>query len=246
MKFIYPDWPAPIQIGALSTMRTGGVSISPYASLNLGSHVGDALVAVMQNRRLLSEYGQLSAEPVWLDQIHSTTVLNLDDFTQTDLIKADASYTAQTTFACTVMTADCLPVLFCSLDGDEVAAAHAGWRGLCHGVLENTLQQFRCSPDKIMAWLGPAIGPDQFEVGAEVKQQFEKVDKHAASAFCLSNQESQKYLADIYLLARQRLNTFGVSRIYGGQHCTVSEPETFFSYRREQITGRMASMIWIK
>ncbi|WP_145577375.1 purine nucleoside phosphorylase YfiH [Yersinia alsatica] len=240
-KLILPDWPAPANVKACSTTRHGGISEFPYDSLNLGTHVGDIAATVITNRQRLVEQGQLPQMPVWLEQVHGTRVLHLDGSAISD-VQADAVYSRVAGQVCAVMTADCLPVLFCSLAGDEVAAAHAGWRGLCAGVLEQTMAQFNAAPSSIIAWLGPAIGPQQFEVGEEVKQAFIDIDTQAAAAFIPAGTQ---YLADIYLLARQRLQAVGIHAIYGGDHCTVSEKQQFFSYRRDGITGRMASLVWL-
>ncbi|WP_145534720.1 purine nucleoside phosphorylase YfiH [Yersinia alsatica] len=240
-KLILPDWPAPASVKACSTTRHGGISEFPYDSLNLGTHVGDIAATVITNRQRLVEQGQLPQMPVWLEQVHGTRVLHLDGSAISD-VQADAVYSRVVGQVCAVMTADCLPVLFCSLAGDEVAAAHAGWRGLCAGVLEQTMAQFNAAPSSIIAWLGPAIGPQQFEVGEEVKQAFIDIDTQAAAAFIPAGTQ---YLADIYLLARQRLQAAGIHAIYGGDHCTVSEKQQFFSYRRDGITGRMASLVWL-
>ncbi|WP_145509349.1 purine nucleoside phosphorylase YfiH [Yersinia alsatica] len=240
-KLILPDWPAPANVKACSTTRHGGISEFPYDSLNLGTHVGDIAATVITNRQRLVEQGQLPQMPVWLEQVHGTRVLHLDGSAISD-VQADAVYSRVAGQVCAVMTADCLPVLFCSLAGDEVAAAHAGWRGLCAGVLEQTMAQFNAAPSSIIAWLGPAIGPQQFEVGEEVKQAFIDIDTQAAAAFIPAGTQ---YLADIYLLARQRLQAVGIHAIYGGDHCTVTEKQQFFSYRRDGITGRMASLVWL-
>lgn len=246
--FIYPNWPAPNNVCALATTRLGGVSLSPYDSLNLGEHVGDKPEDVRKNRELLKQSAGLPNEPFWLQQTHSIHVLNLDTDTGLDLSSQafDASYSSRPNQISVVMTADCLPVLFCSVKGNEVASAHAGWRGLCNGVLESTVKHFITSPEHILAWLGPAIGPHKFEVGGEVKAQFEKIDPLAHQAFKLTDPVNNKYLADIYLLARQRLIKMGITQIYGGDYCTVSDPIHFFSYRRESTTGRMASLIWFE
>ncbi|CAI1759176.1 purine nucleoside phosphorylase YfiH [Serratia proteamaculans] len=238
---ILPDWPLPARVKACSTTRHGGVSLAPYDSLNLGTHVGDEERAVADNRQRLVEWASLPQMPVWLEQVHGTRVVRLDGRTPTDL-QADAVYSNVPGQVCAVMTADCLPVLFCSQAGDEVAAAHAGWRGLCNGVLEQTLAAFTAQPGCISAWLGPAIGPQQFEVGPEVRAAFIAVDAAAAAAF---TPQGDKFLADIYLLARQRLQRAGIHTIYGGDRCTVSEISHFFSYRRDGITGRLASLIWL-
>ncbi|MEI9535199.1 purine nucleoside phosphorylase YfiH [Moellerella wisconsensis] len=241
-SLIYPHWPQPENIGACSSTRAGGVSLTPFDSLNLGDHVGDDLSAVINNRRLLEEYAGLPTSPIWLQQVHGTRVLRLDGNPVEDK-KADAVYTSQRGQVCAVMTADCLPVLFCNRQGTEVAAAHAGWRGLCQGVLEHTVTHFDAGPNEILAWLGPAIGPQQFEVGAEVRDAFVSQSAELAQGFRASG---DKYLADIYLLAQLKLRQIGVTAIYGGTYCTVSDKKTFFSYRRDVETGRMASLIWIK
>ncbi|WP_145518423.1 purine nucleoside phosphorylase YfiH [Yersinia bercovieri] len=240
-KLILPDWPIPAGVKACSTTRHGGISVSPYDSLNLGTHVGDITASVVANRQRLVEQAGLPQIPIWLDQVHGTRVLHLEGKAISD-VRADAVYSRVAGQVCAVMTADCLPVLFCSLAGDEVAAAHAGWRGLCAGVLEQTLAQFKAAPSSIMAWLGPAIGPQQFEVGEDVKQAFSALDVQSTTAFIPSG---SKYLADIYLLARLRLQAAGIHAIYGGDRCTVSEKQQFFSYRRDGITGRMASLVWL-
>ncbi|HDL6515055.1 TPA: purine nucleoside phosphorylase YfiH [Yersinia enterocolitica] len=240
-KLILPDWPIPATVKACSTTRHGGISEFPYDSLNLGTHVGDIAASVVANRQSLVEQAGLPQMPVWLEQVHGTRVLHLDGKTISD-VQADAVYSHVAGQVCAVMTADCLPVLFCSSAGDEVAAAHAGWRGLCAGVLEQTLAQFNAGSSSIIAWLGPAIGPQQFEVGEEVKQAFIQIDEQFATAFTPSG---SKYLADIYLLARLRLQAVGIHAIYGGDRCTVTEKQHFFSYRRDGITGRMASLIWL-
>ncbi|TFZ52960.1 polyphenol oxidase [Serratia proteamaculans] len=240
-SLILPDWPLPAGVKACSTTRHGGISLPPYDSLNLGTHVGDEAQAVAVNRQRLVEGADLPQMPIWLEQVHGTSVVRLDGQTPADL-QADAVYSNVPGQVCAVMTADCLPVLFCSQAGDEVAAAHAGWRGLCNSVLEQTLAAFAAEPGRISAWLGPAIGPQQFEVGAEVRAAFIAVDDAAAAAF---TPQGDKFLADIYLLARQRLQRAGIHAIYGGDRCTVSEISHFFSYRRDGITGRLASLIWL-
>ena len=237
-----PDWPAPASVKAVSTTRQGGLSKGVYASLNLGAHVGDDASTVGQNRLLLEQAAALPAAPAWLTQVHGTSVLDLSGW-QGELVEADAAFSQQSGQVCLVMTADCLPVLFCNQQGTQVAAAHAGWRGLCDGVLEQTLTHF-ADPQDVLVWFGPAIGPGRFEVGAEVRAAFIAKDPGANQAFV--PQGNAKYLANIYLLARQRLMAAGVSRFYGGEHCTFSEPELFFSYRRDGQTGRMASCIWLE
>jgi YfiH family protein len=245
--FLQPDWPAPANIRALSTSRgllsppMFGQSTGVFAGLNLGTHVGDDPQHVAANRALLSASCQLHSAPAWLNQVHGCRVLDLDRW-DGQLADADASTTTQLGLAAVVMTADCLPVLFCDKSGSRVAAAHAGWRGLCHGVLEATLAQFS-QPAEVMVWLGPAIGPKNFEVGAEVRAAFIAADPQASTAFQAAEAPG-KFLADIYLLARLRLRRAGVEAIYGGEFCTVAEPTRFFSYRRDGQTGRQASLIW--
>lgn len=240
---ILPQWPQPDSVRSCSTTRQGGVSLPPYASLNLGSHVSDSPEHVATNRQRLIELAGLPCAPHWLEQVHGTDVARLTRATPYQAIRADAAYTNEPGVVCAAMSADCLPVLFCSTAGDEVAAAHAGWRGLNAGVLENTLAAFHAKPQDIMAWFGPAIGPQQFEVGGEVREAFIASDPLAASAF---TPFGEKYLADIYHLARLRLQAAGVSQIFGGDCCTVSDASQFFSYRRDGITGRLASLIWLR
>ena len=242
-KLIVPQWPVPEGVAACSSTRIGGVSLPPYDSLNLGAHCGDNLQHVEENRRRMFAAGGLPSYPVWLEQVHGTAVLKLDGGPY-ESKRADASYCNVPGTVCAVMTADCLPVLFCNRAGTEVAAAHAGWRGLCEGVLEETVACFADSPESIMAWLGPAIGPDAFEVGPEVREAFMAEQSEAATAFVSSSNEG-KWLADIYLLARLRLARAGVTAVYGGEYCTFSDGEQFYSYRRNGQTGRMASIIWL-
>ena len=241
MNLIIPQWPAPSRVRACSTQRQGGVSTSPWDALNLGGHVGDNPDAVARNRQLLVDKADLPAMPQWLEQVHGTEVVRLTAGGNMPL-RADACITDQPGVVCAIMTADCLPVLFCNRAGTEVAAAHAGWRGLCEGVLEETVACFNDEPDNIIAWLGPAIGPRAFEVGPEVREAFMAKDPQAVEAFLPSG---GKYLADIYTLARQRLNNVGVTQIFGGDRCTFTEKGDFFSYRRDKTTGRMASFIWL-
>ncbi|MFT3733804.1 MAG: peptidoglycan editing factor PgeF [Rhodocyclaceae bacterium] len=239
LSLITPDWPAPARVRAISTTRLGGVSPAPWAALNLGGKVGDDPARVAENRRRVM--ATLPAEPVWLDQVHGTDVWREGS----DSRCADAAVTRRTGQVCAVMTADCLPVLFADRAGQVVAAAHAGWRGLCAGVLERTLQAMEVSPGEVLAWLGPAIGPEHFEVGPEVRAAFVEQDAQAALAFRPG--QGDRLMADIFKLARQRLLAAGlpVSGIYGGGVCTVAAPERFFSYRRDGVTGRMASLVWL-
>lgn len=246
---IIPEWPAPANVRALQTTRDGGVSVGAYATFNLGDHVGDDPVAVARNRALLR--GSLPAEPVWLKQVHGNIVADAD---RTEGVPdADAARARQPGKVCAVMTADCLPLLLCDEAGTVVAAAHAGWRGLAGGVVEATVKAMNVAPERLLVWLGPAIGPQAFEVGEEVRQAFMAHDPEAAKAFVPSHAlraqhsglSTQKWLADIYLLARQRLSHLGVERVYGGGLCTYTDAEHYYSYRRDQATGRMASLIWL-
>ena len=236
-----PDWPTPKNVRSLVTTRNGGVSQGAYSSLNLGAHVGDDPLAVMANRERL--VASVQGMPVWLNQVHGTRVFDASGFSATEQPpEADASFSREAGLVCTVMTADCLPVLFCDLEGSVVAAAHAGWRGLLAGVLEETIATLGVPGRNLMVYLGPAIGPQAFEVGDDVRSAFIAADETSAAAF--KHLPSGKWLADIYLLARQRLAGPGITRIYGGTFCTASESDRFFSYRRDGQTGRMASMIW--
>lgn len=236
---IIPDWPVPARVKAIQTTRQGGVSIAPYDSLNLGGHVGDNPLAVERNRILLNKL--LPSEPVWLEQIHGTLVANADRASCQP--QADACIARHRAAVCAVMTADCLPVLLCDAQGSVVGAAHAGWRGLRDGVIETTVLAMGVAPQSLMAWLGPAISQEAFEVGEEVRAAFIAIQPQAASAFIAG--QSGKWLADIYALARLRLNALGVTQIYGGGRCTYREREQFFSYRRDGVTGRMGTFIWL-
>ncbi|UTH73634.1 peptidoglycan editing factor PgeF [Chromobacterium sp. IIBBL 290-4] len=235
------DWPAPPNVRTLITTRAGGVSAAPYDSLNLGAHVGDAAEAVAANRAILRE--RLPAAPAWLNQVHGVAVVDAAELGNA-APDADASFARAPGVVCAAMTADCLPVLLCDDAGSVVAAAHAGWRGLCDGVIEAAVAATQAKPATLMAWLGPAISPDAFEVGPEVRQAFLFKDPAAEAAFI--GIDNGKYLVDIYLLARQRLGKLGIERVYGGDFCTVIDRDRFFSYRRDGVTGRMASLIWLE
>ncbi|MFJ4587084.1 peptidoglycan editing factor PgeF [Pseudomonas moraviensis] len=238
MNWLTPDWPAPASVRACVTTREGGVSEAPFDSLNLGDHVDDRPEAVAENRRRLTDH--FSIQPAWLQQVHGITVVHADPGI---VATADASWTATPGIACAAMTADCLPALFCNRAGTRVAAAHAGWRGLAAGVLEATLDSLDVPADEVLVWLGPAIGPKAFEVGPEVREVFINQLPEAAEAFVPSN-NAGKFMADIYLLARLRLAERGVTAVYGGGFCTVTDPR-FFSYRRASRTGRFASLVWL-
>ncbi|MFK3794436.1 peptidoglycan editing factor PgeF [Pseudomonas piscis] len=237
--WLIPDWPVPAGVKSCVTTRSGGVSLAPFDSLNLGDHVDDQPEAVAENRRRLTE--QFSIAPAWLQQVHGVAVAHADPAV---VATADASWSATPGVACAVMTADCLPALFCNRAGTRVAAAHAGWRGLAAGVLEATLDHLDVPADQVLVWLGPAIGPKRFEVGAEVREAFVTQLAEAEQAFVPSI-NAGRFMADIYQLARLRLAARGVAAVYGGGYCTVSDSR-FFSYRRNPRTGRFASLVWLE
>ncbi|AJQ97413.1 peptidoglycan editing factor PgeF [Gynuella sunshinyii] len=235
------DWPAPVSVKACYTTRTGGFSQAPFDSFNLARHVGDSEAAVTANRQRLVE---LTGVPLcWLNQVHGTEVVLA--CTENIGVDADAAYVRAPGMAAAVMTADCLPVFLCHRNGHQAAVVHAGWRGLVAGVIESTVKKCDGVGSDWMAYLGPAIGPTAFEVGAEVRQAYVSVNPVHENAF-QPLPTPGKYLADIYQLARQRLQQLGIEHIYGGQSCTVTESERFFSYRRDHTTGRMVSLIWIE
>lgn len=241
--WILPEWPAPARVRAVSTTRFGGVSKGAYASLNFGQHVGDVPAAVAENRRRLVSTLGLKQEPAWLKQVHGTQVARPSG--EQVLEPADAAVTSKPGLACTVMTADCLPVLFCDRTGTRVAAAHAGWRGLSAGVLEATIAAIGANPGELQAWMGPAIGPESYEVGEEVRHVFVKIDAGAAAAFA-PGKVPGKWWCDLYGLAHQRLKAAGLSQVYGGGLCTYADRERFFSFRRDGECGRMATLIYIE
>jgi len=257
--WLVPDWPAPARVCALSTTRQGGVSKGPYGlaggapgGLNLGTHVGDDAADVARNRARLAAC--LPSMPQWLEQVHGCAVATVDHVAApgAPVPQADASLALASGHVCAVMTADCLPVLLCDAQGTVVGAAHAGWRGLCSGVIEATLSRMQAAAGagapRWLAWLGPAIGPDAFEVGAEVRDAFlaqARADEQAAVAAAFRAGAPGKYLADIYALARTRLARAGCTEVYGGDACTVADAGRFYSYRRDGVTGRMASLVWL-
>lgn len=236
--FIRPDWPAPAQVIAGTSCRSGGVSQGPYATLNLAAHVGDDPAAVAANRARLG----LPADPCWLQQVHGTQVAVLEAGAVPGALEADAAYSRSPEVICAVLTADCLPVLLCDSFGQEVAAVHAGWRGLQAGVIEAALARFQAPATQLMAWLGPAIGPRVYEVGEDVRRAF--VDHEATANDAFSATRPGHWLMDIYQLARQRLHRQGVKQISGGEYCTYNDAQRFYSYRRDGTTGRMATVIW--
>ena len=237
---IVPDWPAPANVKALQTTRHGGVSAAPYDTLNLGMHVGDNPQAVARNRQLLEPL--VPSEPVWLEQVHGTVVANAD--ASSCRVQADACIARHRGAVCVVMTADCLPILLCDEAGTVVAAVHAGWKGLAAGVIEATVNAMEVAPHRLIAWLGPAIGQEAFEVGAEVRAAFIAHQARAAEAFVAHGGQG-KYHADLYLLARQRLEALGIRKVSGGNYCTYHQKDKFFSYRRDGVTGRMGTFIWL-
>jgi polyphenol oxidase len=259
--WVEADWPAPGGVRALSTFRNGGTSVAPYASLNLGDHVGDVAARVAENRRRLVVAAGLPAEPGWLRQVHGIEVADLDAAGDLEAAAglgvaanvgvaaggvgpADAAFTRRRGRVCAILTADCLPIVLAADTGDLVAAAHAGWRGLAGGVIEATVRALGVPPGRLMAWLGPAIGPGHFEVGGEVREALLKADSGGEAAF-VANARG-RFMADLGALARRRLAAIGVTRVYGGEQCTYADGELYFSYRRDGVTGRQATLIWLE
>jgi polyphenol oxidase len=254
LHFLTPQWPAPANVLAVTTLRGVVDGNDPYSGFNLAHHVNDEAQRVQRNRELLQRALDLT-QVQWLDQVHGVDVADAQFDGRTRC--ADAVYTTQKNLACAVLTADCLPVIFCNRDGSEIAVAHAGWRGLCAGVLENTVQRFVSPPQELMAWLGPAIGPQVFEVGPEVREAFLAAFEtlHAATrsqwfagfekCFVPGPKTTGHHLADLYALARLRLRLAGVDAVYGGNYCTFSDPR-FYSFRRAAVTGRLASCIVLR
>ena len=240
--WIVPDWPVPAQVRAVSTTRHGGVSRGVYASMNPADHVGDDPAAVQANRQQLQQALGLPGHPLWLQQVHGTAVINAAGAGQSP--RADGIYCKQPGYVCAVMTADCLPLLLTDTDGQCIAAVHAGWRGLAAGVIEQAVTAMGQPGESLLAWLGPAIGPKAYRVGDEVRAAFMAHDPVAAAAFQPGPDDS--WFADLYQLARQRLAGCGVVAVYGGGFCSFSDSERFYSFRREGVTGRMATMIWLE
>lgn len=239
VEWIVPDWPVPSRVRSLVTTRRGGVSQGERASLNLAEHVGDDASAVAENRKRLRRH--LPSEPVWLSQVHGIAVANADRVATG--ASADAAVARAPGTVCAVMTADCLPVMLCDSAASVVGAAHAGWRGLAAGVIEATVQAMACPASDLLAYLGPAIGPDSFEVGDEVRDAFVTWQASAAQAFVAKS--GGKWFADLYELARLRLAALGVTQVFGGGFDTYADTQRFFSYRRSTQTGRLASLIWL-
>ncbi len=241
MHPIVPDWPVPSRVHALTTTRAAGFSIGPYHSLNLGDHVGDDPQRVHSNRERLRQAAGLPAEPCWLRQVHGIDVVDAADVEPGST--ADGSFTSEQNNVCVVLTADCLPILLCDRRGTTVGVLHAGWRGLAAGIVEAGVARMGAPGASLLAWLGPAIGPAVFEVGDDVRDAFVGADPKAASAFTANPRG--RWLADLYRLARRRLERQGVTAIYGGEYCTYTQADLFYSYRRDGATGRMASLIWL-
>jgi len=274
LQIIQPDWPAPANVRAAFTLRTGGVSAAPYDSLNLGGGVGDSPEAVNENRRRVGARLQLPAEPVWLEQVHGVDVVDLSGMAAVGggvaaagggmagadggmaaagggmaaasgpLHRADAAVTRKPGQVCAIRVADCMPVVFAALDGSAVGAAHAGWRGLAGGVLEATVVRMGLPASQLLAWMGPAIGVEHFEVGDDVRTAFITKDVGAESAF--ARNARGRWQCDLYALARRRLRALGIGAVYGGGWCTFAQGDRFFSYRRDGQCGRMAALVWIE
>lgn len=242
LDLIEADWPAPPNVRAVATTRAGGVSVGAYATLNLGSHVGDDARAVAENRLRLRTALALEQQPAWLNQVHGTAVVEATSRAAPPT--ADASFARSRGHACIVLTADCLPVLLCDREGTRVAAAHAGWRGLAGGVVESALRAMSVAPDRVLAWLGPAIEQDMFEVGPEVREQF--VAKAADNAAAFQANARGRWQADLYDLARRELVRLGVTQVFGGGFRCYGDRDRFFSFRRDGTTGRMATLVWMK
>lgn len=243
LRLIQPDWPAPPQVRAAATTRAGGLSSGPWAGLNLGDHVGDDPVAVAANRALLTRALALPAEPYWLRQVHGTRIVTAEATCQAP--EADGSLASAPGQVCAILTADCLPVLLCDAAGRHVAAVHAGWRGLAAGILEQAVTALRAAgASELIAWLGPAISGPAYEVGADVHQAF--LAAHPAAASTFTPTRPGHWQLDLYAAARQRLAGLGLTSIHGGNRCTLREPADFYSHRRDAVTGRQATLIWLQ
>ncbi|QBB69596.1 peptidoglycan editing factor PgeF [Pseudolysobacter antarcticus] len=248
-QWVLPDWPAPASVRACVSTRLGpGVSLAPFDRFNLGSRCGDVVALVEGNRAALTDSLSLPAPPAWLHQVHGTTVVEVDAVSRITNVKveaqADASITCRRGSVLAILTADCMPLLIAAADGSEIAAIHAGWRGLCDGIIEACIFRLKTPCENLLVWLGPAIGPRVYEVGDEVRAAFVTRDPQAVAAFQATS--PGHWLCDLYMLARQRLAQLGITRIYGGDLCTLSDSDRFYSHRRDQISGRMASLIWIQ
>jgi YfiH family protein len=243
LEFVYPDWPAPVHVKAVTTMRNGGFSVGPYASFNLSNMVGDEPGNVRRNRALLHEVLGLPSEPIWLTQMHGTRVIDAFDAGPGE--EADGCITGTAGVVCAALTADCLPIFLCDRRSTRIGILHAGWRGLAAGIVEEGLRKIQLPTANLLAWLGPAIGPSAYEVGDEVRQAFVSHDRDLAQSFTPVPNRPGHWLADLYDLARRRLRAQGVHAVYGGLRCTLRERDQFFSHRRDGNCGRMASLIWL-
>jgi YfiH family protein len=241
-EWLRPEWPAPPSIGACFTTRVGGFSQAPYDQLNLGLNTGDQVERVHRNRHWLSQALKLEQDPCWLQQVHGTTCLRLP--VEVEAPQADAVWTDRAGVCCAILTADCLPVLLTDTRGTLVAAVHAGWRGLAAGAIAACVRQLPVAPENLLACIGPAIGPSHYEVDSTVQEAL--IDSHPDASLCFAESRKHHWQADLPALARLQLQHLGISDISGGQWCTASDPARFFSYRRDQVTGRMAALIWIK
>ncbi len=244
LPVITADWEAPSSVVALTTTRAGGVSAPPFDALNLGAHVDDDPDAVRRNRERIQSGLRLPSAPIWLSQMHGSRVAEVAINTQGSIPEADAAVTRQRGCVLAIMTADCLPVVLCSPDFQVIAAVHGGWRSLAADILQNAVLAMDCPSHSVHAWLGPAIGPDCFEVGGEVRDQFVAQDEQMAG--CFRANDRQRFMADIYAIARRSLTTLGVNQISGGGLCTYSDSDRFYSYRRTPETGRMATLAWMR
>jgi polyphenol oxidase len=244
--FLGVDWPAPAAVRAVVSTRIGGCSAAPWDGLNLALHVGDDPDAVLRNRALIEAALELPASPQWLEQVHGRVVV--DAASDGCVRTADAAYAQQPGVVCAVLTADCLPLLLCNRAGTEVAAVHCGWRGLAAGIIAAALQRFRSAPEDLLAWFGPAISQEAFEVGAEVREIFlaDPATRDAMECAFVTSPAQGKFQADLYQLARVQLAAAGVMAVYGGGLCTVGDAHRFYSWRRDGVTGRMASLVWIQ
>lgn len=248
-SFVFPSWPAPASVNSAVSLRKGGVSGAPYDQLNVAHHVGDDPNLVEANRLAIKQH--LSARGIsWMNQVHGTTIVEARDDGYIDgghISTADACWTANTDIACAVMTADCLPLLVCDRQGTKIAAIHAGWRGLCAGIISKSITEMRIEPAETLVWLGPAIGPAAYQVGREVKDAFAARPNSSGINVepAFTSDGDSHYLCDLYELARIELNSLGVTKIYGGDQCTYSQPDRYYSYRRDGQTGRMVSLIWL-
>jgi YfiH family protein len=241
-QWLVPDWPAPARVRAFVTTRAGGVSAGEYESMNLGDRSGDAPANVARNRLIVREH--LPETPRYMVQVHGTEVANLDRLGENDVATADAAVVSEPGRVGVVLTADCMPLFLCDEKGRRVAVAHAGWRGMSAGVIENTVSAMGLDPARLMAWMGPTIGPQAFEVGPEVREAFMRVDARTEGAFV--QHKPEKYMADLYALARSRLARAGVANVFGGGFCTYRDAGRFFSYRRVRESGRMGAFAWME